>query len=286
MQAVTAAEYRRGVLLVTAATVVWSSAGLLARLVDTDPWTTLFWRSAYAGLCLFAYLLWRDGRGIGAAFARLGAAGLAMAVCFAASMICFINALALTTVATALIYQAASPLFAAAMARVFLGERVSRGKLVAILVSFAGVLVIVAGVHDDASLWGNIVAAICGLSYAATIVLARARPDVPTTEASVVAIVIVMAVSAPMAVYAMPASAMAVLGVFGVFQMGVALIMFMAGVRLIPSADAGLISVLESALAPLLVWLTFGENPGLNTLIGGAIVILAVIAAARTDRVA
>jgi drug/metabolite transporter (DMT)-like permease len=76
---------------------------------------------------------------------------------------------------------------------------------------------------------------------------------------------------------------MALFGVFGIFQMGFALILFTTGVRLIPSADAGLISVLESVLGPALVWAVFGEHPGTNTLVGGAVVIVAVIAAARTE---
>jgi drug/metabolite transporter (DMT)-like permease len=276
-------EYRRGALLVTAATMVWSSAGLLARWVDADPWTTLFWRSVYAGVFLLCYLAWRDGREIVASFRRLGTAGLAMTACFAASMICFIYALSLTTVAAVLIYMAAAPLFAAAMARVFLGEMVSRGKLIAILVSFAGVLIIVSGVHDAAGLWGNVISALCGLTYAGTVVLARARPDVPATEASVLAVVIVAAVSGPLAVLTVSPDDMALFGVFGIFQMGFALILFTTGVRLIPSADAGLISVLESVLGPALVWAVFGENPGVNTLVGGAVVIVAVIAAARTE---
>jgi drug/metabolite transporter (DMT)-like permease len=115
------------------------------------------------------------------------------------------------------------------------------------------------------------------------VVLARARPDVPATEASVLAVVIVAAVSGPLAVLTVSPGDMALFGVFGIFQMGFALILFTTGVRLIPSADAGLISVLESVLGPALVWAVFGEHPGTNTLVGGAVVIVAVIAAARTE---
>ena len=279
-----AIEYRRGALLVTGATVVWSSAGLLARLVDTDPWTTLFWRSIFAASFLLLYLAWREGTGLLAAFRRLGAAGIAMGVCFGISMICFINALSMTTVAAVLVFQAAAPLFAAAMARFFLGERVSRTKLIAIIVSFAGVLLIVSGADSAGSLWGNLISAVMGITYAATVVLARARPDVPTTEASVLGILIVATVSAPLAAFHVTAPNLALFAVFGIFQMGIALIMFTAGVRLIPSADAGLISVLESVLAPLLVWVIFAETPSTPTLIGGAVVIGAVLAAAMMER--
>ncbi len=59
--------------------------------------------------------------------------------------------------------------------------------------------------------------------------------------------------------------------------MGLGLIMFTSGVRLIPAADAGLITVLEVIAAPIWVWLAFGENPGNRAIIGGAIVLAAVI---------
>jgi drug/metabolite transporter (DMT)-like permease len=125
-------------------------------------------------------------------------------------------------------------------------------------------------------LWGNILSAGMGLTYAMAVVLARMERDVPTTEATLLGVVVVAVVSAPMAEFAVPARDMVLLAVFGVFQMGLALIMFTEGVRLIPSADAGLISVLEAVLAPIWVWAVFAENPGGMTLVGGAVVIVAV----------
>ncbi len=277
-------NYRRGAILVTAATIVWSSAGVLARLVAIDPWTTLFWRSCYATSALLLYLLWRDGRAVPAGFRRLGSAGVAMGVCFALSMIAFIYGLSLTSVATALLFQAAAPLIAAALAFVFLRERITRAKFVAIAVSFAGVLVIVGGAPDLGSLWAIAVSATCGISYAITVVLARARPDVPTTEATVLALLIVGVTTAPFAELSLPPGQMTLLALFGTFQMGLGLVLFTTGVRLIPAADAGLLSVLESVLGPAVVWLAFGEDPGLNTLIGGGIVVGAVVAVGMLER--
>ena len=68
-QPISNATYRRGALLITGATLFWSLAGLLARMVATDPWTTLFWRSVCAGTFLLAYLFWRDGRRVPAGYA-------------------------------------------------------------------------------------------------------------------------------------------------------------------------------------------------------------------------
>ncbi len=281
---VSRAEYRRGALLVTAAIVVWSSAGVLARWVDVDPWTTLFWRSVFAGISLLAYLAVRDGRAMFDGFRRLGRAGIAMALCFAMSMICFINALALTTVAAVLAFQAAAPLFAAVLAWLFLRERVARRTAIAIALSMLGVGLIVSTSGDAGRFWGNIISAAMGLTYALTVVLARVERHVPTTEATLLGVIIVALVSAPMARFQVPADDMALLAVFGIFQMGLALIMFTTGIRLIPAADAGLISVLEAVLAPIWVWLVFAENPGALTLIGGSIVIAAVTWAATGER--
>ncbi len=279
-----AAEYRRGALLVTGAIVIWSSAGVLARWVEVEPWTTLFWRSVFAGLSLVAYLALRDGRAMFDGFRRLGRIGVAMGLCFAISMICFINALALTTVAAVLVFQAAAPLFAAVLAWLFLRERVTRRTAAAIALSMLGVGLIVSSSGDAGRFWGNLISAGMGLTYALTVVLARMERNVPTTEATLLGVIIVAIVSAPMAEFSVPAPDMALLAVFGVFQMGLALIMFTTGIRLIPSADAGLISVLEAVLAPIWVWLVFAENPGATTLIGGAVVIAAVTWAATAER--
>jgi drug/metabolite transporter (DMT)-like permease len=272
------------VLLVTGAMVVWSSAGVLARWVEVDPATTLFWRSVFAGLCLVAYLAWRDGAGFADGFRRLGGVGIAMGLCFGISMIAFINALAHTTVAAVLVFQAAAPLFAAVLAWVVLRERVGPRKMAAIAVSMAGVGAIVGSAGDSGHLWGNLIAAVMGLTYSATVVLARMRPDVPTTQATLVGILLVAVVNAPAATWQVSAPDLALLAVFGVFQMGLALIMFTTGVRLIPAADAGLISVLEAVLAPLWVWIVFAEDPGTATLAGGAVVMAAVVWAATGER--
>ena len=170
------------------------------------------------------------------------------------------------------------------LAWLFLRERVSLRKMIAIGVSIGGVLLIVSSSGEAGRLWGNILSVGMGITYALTVVLARWERDVPTTEATLLGVLIVAAVSLPMANLQVSAGNLAILAVFGCFQMGVALILFTTGIRLIPAADAGLISVLESVVAPLWVWLLFAENPGPLTLAGGAVVIAAVTWAALGER--
>ena len=77
-------EAGRGRLLVTAAAVCWSTGGLIARLVGTDPWTTVFWRGIFCALFLLGVIALREGRRTADVFRAMGGTGLAIAVCFGA----------------------------------------------------------------------------------------------------------------------------------------------------------------------------------------------------------
>jgi drug/metabolite transporter (DMT)-like permease len=69
----------------------------------------------------------------------------------------------------------------------------------------------------------------------------------------------------------------AILFLFGLTTIGLAFVIFMEGAKFIPSAEAGLISLLDVVLGPIWVFIAFGENPGLPTMLGGAIVLAAAV---------
>jgi drug/metabolite transporter (DMT)-like permease len=148
-------EFRRGALLVGLAALSWSTAGLLVRWTATDPWTTLFWRAVFASVALLGWLrIAAPGRML-RAFRGLGRVGLLLALCFAASMISFINALARTTVASVMVFQAVSPLIATLLAWAWLHEGLNQRTLLAIVAAFAGVVVMVSGDLGTGSMVGD-----------------------------------------------------------------------------------------------------------------------------------
>jgi drug/metabolite transporter (DMT)-like permease len=274
----------RGILLVAGAAAAWSIAGVIARLTVTDAWTTLFWRSIFAALFLTGYILWRergDWRGV---LGRLGWAGTAIAVSFAGSMICFILALGQTTVANVLFIQATAPFFAAAGAWLLMRERIAWRTVVAMGLALTGVAIMVSGGSASGRIGGDLLSVVMTIGMAVAIVLGRRHRDVEMTTATCLACVIVAVVTAPLATpLAVSRHDLVLLVIFGIGQMGLALIMFSAGVQLIPAAEAGLVSVLETVLAPIWVWLAVGEVPGRPALTGGAVVMAAVLGHALTD---
>ncbi|HEY5302290.1 MAG TPA: EamA family transporter, partial [Acetobacteraceae bacterium] len=166
-------DFRRGALLVGGAALAWSTAGLLVRWTATDPWTTLFWRAVFASVGLLAWLrVAAPGRML-PAFRGLGPIGLLLALCLAASMIAFINALALTKVASVMVFQAVSPLLAALLAWAWLHEALTRRTLVAIMAAFVGVVVMVSGDLGGGGLAGDAMGVVMAVTSALTIVLVR-----------------------------------------------------------------------------------------------------------------
>src|SRR5262249_18439590 len=116
-------QHRRGLLLVGGAAMVWSSGGPIARLIETDPWTTVFWRSVAAATALLLYIGIRERGRVATPFRQLGWPGLITALCFAAASTAFVVALRHTTVANILLIVATAPFIAGGLGWLLVGER-------------------------------------------------------------------------------------------------------------------------------------------------------------------
>ena len=273
-----ARRYRLGLLLVTLSAIAWSTAGLFTRLIPLDAWTILFWRGLFGGLAVSVFIATRDGRGFWRAFAEMGPRGALYCLCSTGGMVSFLSALKHTTVARVAIIYATVPFVTAALAWVVMRERASPSTLLASVVAVLGVLLIVVGGPAEGGLAGDALAILMTLFLAAMTVTGRATQASPLVPAACLSSLLGAILSLPMA---SPWSAGAFdllnLVLFGITSMGFGLIFFTIGARHIPAAQTALIGALDTPLAPLWVWLGFGETPRLRTLAGGAIVLVAVL---------
>jgi drug/metabolite transporter (DMT)-like permease len=273
-----------GIILVAAAALFWSLGGLLARLADTDTWTTVFWRSIFAAAFLLGVTVVQER---GAAWTRIrgmGWPGVAMALCFATASTCFINALARTTVANTLIIQSTSPFIAALLGWAWMGERVRRRSWLAMAAALAGAMVMASHSWGAGSIGGDLLALATAVAFAAATVIVRWHRELRMTAAAGLAGVFSAAFAWPPArpLEAAPDD-LALLALFGAAQLGFGLVLFTAGARLIPVAEASLIAVLESVLGPVWVWLALGETPASAALVGGAIILAALVVHTALD---
>ena len=270
--------YTRGFLLVMAATIVWSSGGLIVRSVTADTWTIIFWRSVSSASFLILYLWISERRLPWQAFRASGWAAVVVGACFAAASISFVLALGLTTVANALMLQATAPIIAGLLARVVLSEPIETRTWIAILIAMLGVGIMLGRVPSGDDLLGTALAFASAFFFSCSVVIVRSRPQVPMVPGGFLSAVFAALVSLPLASpLDVPQGEWPLLIFFGAGQLGVGMALFTNGARHIPAATSSLLALVEVALGPLWVWLVFGENPGAWVLSGGAVIVAALV---------
>ncbi len=277
----TATRQRRGQIYVALAAVAWSTAGVLQRQLTLDTATQVFGRAAFAGAALLVYVAVVDRGRVVAAFRSIGLAGVAVALCVAAASGGFIAALNHSSVARVLFILALSPVLAALLARVTLGEPITRRTLLAMALALVGVTVML-GSPGEGSLAGDSLAFLAALAFAVMVVITRWRHDVSMAPATCLSQVILVLAFVP---FATPADIgggdVYWLAALGIGQIGLGFALLTVGARLIPAAQVGLITLLEVVLGPLWVWLALDETPSTLTLVGGAVVITAIVMQTR-----
>jgi drug/metabolite transporter (DMT)-like permease len=268
---------RRGQVYIVLAALAWSTAGVLQRELEVNTATQIAGRAVFAALALLVFVAVTERGHVVRAFTSMRAASLAVAALTALASGSFIVALNHTTVANVLFMQAASPIAAALIAWVALRESISRRTVVAMAVALVGVGLMVGGPGGAQGL-GLVLSVVMMFAFALAVVITRHRRDISMAPAICLSQVILIVAAAPFAEPATIGSRDLLLMILlGVGQMGAGLAFLTLGARLIPAAEVALITLLEIVLGPLWVWLAISETPSTATLVGGVILIAAVV---------
>lgn len=272
-------SYARGILLVMVAGGFWSLGGILVRLIEAaGPWQILLVRSASLSIALFMVLLVRHRGALLGELRGIGLDGVVGALCLGVAFTGFIFSLIHTSVANAVFMLSASPFFTAPLAWMLLGEPVRRGTWIAMSFALAGVAVMVVGGIGAGALFGNLaaLAAVLGFSGFAVTLRRKRRTD-SLTLAFLAGIFTAVVAAALVDDFAYSPYDFGVCAVMGVIQIGAGMVLFTLGSRHVPAVELTLLSLTEVVLGPIWVWLWIAETPRPWTLIGGAVVIAALI---------
>jgi drug/metabolite transporter (DMT)-like permease len=277
-------SHRKGLLLVSSGALAWSLAGLIFRLTSVDVITILCGRAAAAALFLLVVLLQRKGLKLPASLIAMGWPALAVALLFIVDGACYMGALHFTSVAHLVVMVALTPLFSALIGLIMLKEPVRRVVWIAIGVSFAGAAVMVSGSFGNSTLIGDLLAIGVPAVFGLVIVIMRRHPEVETLPTVFIAAAFSAVLFLPFAHFGgASAGDFVLMAALGIDEFGVGLMLYLAGAKLIPTAEAGLMSLLETVAAPLWVWIALGENPGIRSLAGGMLVLGALAGVAISD---
>lgn len=277
----TPAEHRRGIALMFGATLCWATAGVLVRNMEvTDGWKITFWRSFFMTVFMLLVLAYRHGSSIWKRIRATGWPGVVTGMLFAGMMISFILALSLTTVANTLVVGSISPFVAALCGYLFLGEKVAPRTWLAMVVAIGGIVIMFFDALSGTGWAGNLIALCIPIGFGANIVLLRKhRGEIDMMPSVLLAGIFSTLIALPFAMPLMVSAAdLGLISVMGVLQLAIGLLLMMAAVPCLASAEIGLLSILEIVFGTLSVWIFIGERPSTAGLIGGGIVVGALVA--------
>lgn len=263
------------ILLVLLAALLWSTGGLFIKATSLSAFELSFGRSLLAALTV-AFFTRREGFGLN------GISALAAAL-YAALLLLFVVATKWTTAANAIFLQYTAPVYVLLLEPVFYKERFRSRDLLTIIICIAGMSLFFVGKLRPQDVDGNIAALASGLCFALYFLLLRHPRAQQVNRASSVIYgnLLLVAITAPAGLSALSRISVADAGsvlFLGVFQIGVAYTFFTLGMaRGVRPLDASIVGYIEPVLNPLWVFLVIGERPSGWALVGGCIIIAAVI---------
>ncbi len=282
--------HKYGVLFVFAAGVLWSTVGLGIRLIeDAVVWQILLYRSISLSLFLYFLILVRSGESPFVQIRRIGApasiAGLSLVAAYSGGIYAIQN----TSVANAMLLFATAPFMAAVLGWIVLREPVRAATWIAIIVAIGGIAIMVADKSGGVALTGSLAALGSAFGFAVfTVALRWGRtgemlPAVFLSGLFAIIITLVICLSLRLSIVLSPSDAGIAMGM-GIFQVGAGLILYTLGSRSLPAAELTLLSLAEVLLGPFWVWLFLGETASLYTLIGGAVLLAAIVGNALSGK--
>lgn len=257
------------ILIMVLTSILWSSGGILIKLVDVGPLAVSGLRSLIAAAIIYIYL--RKPKFTWSLYQVLGGAA------YASMAISFVAATRLTTAANAVMLQYTAPIYVAILGSLILKEKVGTKDIIAIVITFAGIIMFFADSFTAGKLGGNILAIVSGFCFALFIVCTRRQKEASPMETILLGNIFTAIVCIPFMV-GIQYGLGSIIGItlLGIVQFGIPYVLYGIAIKHVRALNAVMIAVIEPILNPLWVFIFMGERPGAWAVLGGIIVLAAI----------
>jgi drug/metabolite transporter (DMT)-like permease len=286
--------HRRAVLLMVAVTLMWSIAGVVTRQLEhAKSFAVTFWRSFFTAVSLLIILPMWQGKAVFRKMHWGSGAFWISGVCWSVMFTAFMMALTLTTVGNVLVTMAVGPLLTALMARLFIGHKLPQRTWVAIGVAGAGIAYMFGAQMNmgaPGALIGCLVALLVPIAAATHWTVVQrghmqhaqsgkgVEEQIDLVPCVLVGAVISSFVTLPLAFpFVASAKDVAWLGMLGLVQLAIPCTLSVICARVLKAPEVSLLALLEVIFGIALAWLGANEVPGPTVLLGGALVIGALL---------
>ncbi len=276
--------HRQAVGLMVLVTLLWSIAGVVTRHLDSArSFEVTFWRSFFTALSLAVGLLAWRGRGLWTSLRDGGRWLWLSGLCWAVMFTAFMLALTLTSVAYVLVTMALGPVITALFSRIFLRFPLPWSTWLAIVVAGLGVAVMFGGESGDGFAPAGVLVACCvplaGAANWTVLQRVRQQREVDMLPAVLIGAIVSALFTLPLA-WPLQASGhdLGLLALLGSVQLALPCLLVVRLSRHLPAAEISLLALLEVVFGVAWAWWWAGEQPSLNVLLGGGMVLLALVA--------
>ena len=268
-----------GSILVFLGACILSFGGLIVKSFEgATLWQILFWRQFFFIIVVTLFLLITYKSKIFNAFYKSGLPGVLGGIVLACGFCSYVFAMYNTTVANTNFIIQTQTIFLAIFGYFFLKEKISKITMASIIIAFAGIILMVGNSLSPGQLSGNLVAFIMPISFAFLILIVRKYPEIDMVPLQLTAGAVAMIIGFMLSPEIIISKHDIFLGFLaGFLQLGFGFILITIGARSTPAAFVGIIMLTEAVLGPLWAWLFINENPPFIVLIGGSVVIVAVL---------
>ncbi len=268
-------DQKKGSLLAFVAVMFITPDSLLIRLSEIETWGMLFYRGAIPFVIVLVGLLLFYRQNFINAFLKVGTVGIFYAISFSICNITFIVSIQNTNVANTLIMIALAPMLSAILGAIFLKEMPSKGTWIAIFITFLAALFIFYDSLQVGNLFGNIMGFVTASGLAVNAVLIRYAKDRDLLPSAVMG-KLGVAVFAFFFVenFNLIGTDQIYIPIMCIICVALPFVLVTIAPRFIPAEEVNLFFLLETIIGPIWVWLVVKEQPTLETIIGGAVIII------------
>ena len=268
---------QKGSLLAFVGVMFITPDSLFIRLSSIDTWELLFYRGAIPSVViLIALILFYKSNLIKVTLA-MGLAGLFYALTFSITNITFIVSIQNTNVANTLVMIATAPMLSAILAAVFLKENPDKNTWIAILITFLAVVYIFFDSFKLGNFFGDIFGLITALGLAVGANIIRSVRDKDLVPAAVIGKFMV-------AIFALffvdnlilQGRDNIIVPLMCIMCVGIPFVLVTIAPRFITAAEVNLFFLLETIIGPIWVWLVIKEQPSIETIYGGILIIITI----------
>ncbi len=256
-----------------------SFGGLIVKSFEgATLWQILFWRSVFFSIVVLFFLIINHKKNFFSSIYKIGLPGFFGGIILSCGYAGYVFAMYNTTVANANFIIQTQTIFLAIFGYIFLREKISKLTLASIFLAFAGIFLMLGSSLTAGQMLGNIAAFVMPVSFAVLILTVRKYPSVDMIPLQLIAGIGAVIIGYLFSSKIIISSHDIFLGfIAGFFQLGLGFIFITIGAKTTPSALVGIIMLIEAVLGPFWAWLFINETPPLVVLVGGTIVLSAVL---------